>query len=191
MKRLLAAVLTLALAGCSSLRWSGGGPPPVTPPAPAALSETPHPRLAERVLPPATELQRQTAVYYSDLGPEEVDVSGYPLMQRRNYRTFVAACSRCHGLARTVNSPLVSRAWWEFYVMSMRARSNWSERELTREEAAAVLDFLEYDGRERKAKRAKEFERDAAELKRRYKALVDERMERLQKGRQPVLLNAP
>ena len=191
MKRLALAALTLALAGCSGLRWSGGGPPPETPPAPAALSETPHPRPPERVLPPATEVQKQTAVYYSDLGPEEADVSEYPLMQRRNYRTFAAACSRCHGLARSLNSPLVSRTWWEFYVMSMRARAGWSGRELTREETAAVLDFLDYDGHERKVKRAKEFERDAAELKRRYKVVMDERMERLQKSRQPALLNAP
>lgn len=191
MKRLLVAALTFSLAGCSGMRWSGGGPPSEAPAAPAALSETPHPRPAERVLPPATEVQKQTAVFYSDLGPEEVDVSEYPLMQRRNYRTFVAACSRCHGLARTVNSPLVSRAWWEFYVMSMRARAGWSGRELTSEETAAVLDFLDYDGRERKVKRAAEFERDAAELKRRYEALMSERMERLQRSRQPALLNAP
>ncbi len=191
MSRLFLLGLAVFFAGCSALRWSGGGPPSQTPTEPARVSETARPREAPPVVPPSTELQKQTAVFYSDLGPEEADVSAYPLMQRRNYRVFAEACGRCHGLARSLNAPLVGRTWWEFYVMSMRARSSFSGRTLTKEETAAVLDFLEYDGRERKAKRAHEFEHITEELKRRYEALLEERMGRLQKGAQPSLLNAP
>jgi hypothetical protein len=191
MRQLYVAALTVVLAGCGSLRWSGGGPPPAETPAPARVAQSPHPRPPHPVVAPPTEIQRQTAVFYSDLGPEEVDVSAYPLMQRRNYRVYAAACSRCHSLARSINSPLVSRTWWEFYVMSMRARGSFTGRPLTKEEVTAVLDFLEYDGQERKAKRSHDFEHVTGELKRRFEALLDERMERLQKEPQPAILSAP
>ncbi|MDX6771192.1 MAG: cytochrome c [Elusimicrobiota bacterium] len=191
MNRHMLVVLLLPLSACSSLRWSGGGPPEPVEQAAPQVAAAPHPRPPHPVVPPSTEAQKQTAVYYSDLGPEEVDVSTYPLMQRRNYRVYAAACSRCHGLARSINSPLVSRTWWEFYVMSMRARGSLAGRPLSKEEVKAVLDFLEYDGQERKAKGAHDFEHLTTELKRRYEALLDERMSRLQKGPQPALLNAP
>jgi hypothetical protein len=185
--RRLAWTLPLLLAACASMRWEGGGPPAAEGEAPpSALSDQPHPRAPDPVLPPATELQRQTALYDSDLGPESVDVSQYPAQQRHNYRVYASACSRCHGLARSINSPLASRTWWEFYVTSMRARGSLSGRPISAQERQAVLDFLEYDGRERKQRRAKEFEKVRAELRRRYDALMDERMERLQRGRRPA-----
>lgn len=183
MRRLLW-TLPLLLAACASLRWEGGGPHEEGAPQAAELSPEPRPRAPEPVLPPATELQKQTALYDSDLGPDSIDVSAYPMQQRYNYRVYASACSRCHGLARSVNSPLVGRTWWEFYVTSMRARGSLSGRPISAEERKAVLDFLEYDGRERK--RSKEFEKTRAELKRRYDALMDERMERLQRGRRPA-----
>lgn len=185
MRRLLW-TLPLLLAACSSLRWEGGGPRPEAEPPPAALSSEPRPRGADPVVPPATELQLQTALYDSDLGPETVDVSSYPMQQRYNYRVYASACSRCHGLARSINSPLASRTWWEFYVASMRARGSLSGRPISAQERRAVLDFLEYDGRERKQRRAEEFERLRAELRRRFDALMDERMERLQRGGRPA-----
>ncbi len=186
MNRHAAFLLPLLLGACAVLRWEGGGPPPVEPPAPPpALAAAPRPRSPEPVVPPSTEVQRQTALYDSDLGPEEVDISGYPLQQRSNYRAYVSACSRCHGLARSINSPLASRTWWEFYVTSMRARASLRGRPLSREERDAVLDFLAYDGRERKVLRAQEFEKVRAELRRRFDSLMAERMERLQSRPRP------
>lgn len=169
--------LVLLLAACAPLRWEGGVPKEPSEPGRAAA---PVARTPEPALPAVTELQKQTALYDSDLGPDTVDTSGYPLQQRYNYRVYASACSRCHSLARSINSPLVGRGWWEFYVASMRARSTWSGRPLTSEERDAVLDFLEYDGRERKKAHAKEFEKLRAELRRRFDALMDERMGRLQ-----------
>lgn len=191
MRRLFPWLAAASVAACSGMRWSGGGPPPQAGPVPTQVSQEAHPRAPDPYVPPSTERQKQTAVFYSDLGPEEVDVSQYPLQQRRNYRVFASACARCHGLSRTLYAPAVGRVWWEFYVMSMRARGRISGDPFTREEVAAVLDFLDYDVKERKVRRAKEFERVSAELKRRYEALMEERLERLQKGPQPKLLNAP
>lgn len=185
MRRLLPILAALAAAACASLRWEGGGPHEPSAPPPPAVSATPRPRTPDPVVPPATELQRQTALYDSDLGPETVDVSSYPVQQRQNYRVYQSACSRCHGLARSINAPLVSRTWWEFYVTSMRARGSLSGRPISREEKEAVLDFLEYDSHERKKLREKEFEKVRAELRRRYDALMEERLGRLQRGARP------
>jgi hypothetical protein len=187
MKRFLPGLMLVLAAACSSLRWEGGGPhEPRAPAAPAGLSATPRQRTPDPVVPPATELQEQTALYDSDLGPDAVDVSSYPIQQRRNYRVYEAACSRCHGLARSINAPPVSRTWWEFYVASMRARGSLRGRPISREEKEAVLDFLAYDSHERKVLRAKEFEKVREELRRRYDALMDERLERLQRGARPA-----
>lgn len=185
MKRLwLLGLVPPLLAACASLRWEGGGPHDAPAPPPPAVSAAARPRSPGPHIPPATELQRQTALYDSDLGPESIDISEYPLQQRTNYRVYASACSRCHGLARSINSPLASRAWWEFYVASMRARGSLSGRPISADERKAVLDFLEYDGRERKVLRAKEFEKLRAELSRRLDELMDERMEKLQRSPQ-------
>jgi hypothetical protein len=124
---------------------------------------------------------RRGILFYSDLGPEEIDVSSYPDDQRRNYAVFVWACSRCHGLARSINAPYVSRGWWEFYMTNMRLRGRVAGRPFSREETKAVLDFLDYDSRVRKVEKAAAFEKAAAELKRRFAAYVDQRMGDLQK----------
>ncbi len=40
-----------------------------------------------------------------DKGPAEIDVSKYPAEQQSNYNTFAKKCSKCHTLARAINSP--------------------------------------------------------------------------------------
>jgi hypothetical protein len=181
MKRLLPLLLALA-AACSGLRWSGGpasDAPAGNGRALAVSSETakPHPPAA----PPSTPAQLATAEFYSDLGPEEVDLSSYPTQQKHNYRIYASACSRCHSLARSINAPMADRRWWEFYMLSMRVRGRISGRPLTKDEVKAVLDFLEYDGRERKTNRAKEFEALTEELKARFEASLADRMRALQR----------
>ena len=125
-------------------------------------------------------------LFYYDLGPATVDVSAYPAERKRDYAVYARACSRCHTLARSINAPYVGRAWWEFYVASMRARARFHGRPLTKQEVRAAIDFLEYDSNERKVARAAEFEMTKSELKRRFEAALDERMQELQ--RQPELL---
>lgn len=177
----------LLLAACSSLRWSGAPqiPPSENAPPAAAREEAksapvrPRPRV---VVPQAPADRRRAALFYSDLGPDSIDVSGYPTQQKYNYEVYRKTCARCHSLARSVNAPYVTRGWWEFYVMSMRARARWQGEPLTPEETRAVLDFLEYDSNERKAGRAAEFEEVKLELKRRFESALDERMEELQRN---------
>jgi hypothetical protein len=114
--------------------------------------------------------------FYSDLGPEAIDVSGYPPEQQRNYQVYARACSQCHGLARSINSPVVSREFWEMYAQAMRSRSYYTPGQpLSTDETAAIVAFLDYDSKERKIGHKEEFERQSQELKRRFNALIDER----------------
>jgi hypothetical protein len=188
MKRWALAALLLS-AACGAVRWSGGAASD----APAGNGHelavsTAAARPRTPAAPPSTAAQLATAEFYSDLGPEEVDVSAYPAQQRHNYRIYASACARCHSLARSINAPMVDRRWWEFYMLSMRVRGRISGRRLSKQEVEAVLDFLEYDGRERKVARAKEFESLTVELKARYEAALDARMRALQGPGQPALV---
>ena len=109
------------------------------------------------VLTPTIQ-ERQNILFYSDLGPEQIDASAYPSQQRQNYAVYARACSRCHSLARSINAPYTSRGWWEFYMTGMRMRGRVAGQPFSREEIKAVLDFLEYDSRARKVEHAAAFD---------------------------------
>jgi len=138
-------------------------------------------------LPQAPPERRAAALFYSDLGPDTVDVSAYPAEVKRDYETFARACSRCHTLARAVNAPYVNRGWWEFYTARMRVRAHFHGEALSKQDLRAVLDFLEHDSNARKVADAARFEETKAELKRRFETALDERMEELQRRPAPRL----
>ena len=166
------------LAGCSLFRWSG-------------YRETEPDRLGKRpvavtIEEPSPE-RRRAALFYSDLGPDSIDISAYPAERKFEYEVYARICSRCHTLARSINAPYVSRGWWEFYIMSMRMRAHFHGNPLTKEEIRAVLDFLEYDSNERKVAHDAAFEATKSELKRRFNAALDERMRQLQQQQKPLL----
>lgn len=204
--RLAALAALITLAACATWRWSGSPPSsgrPVDAALPTRLSggelhPRPEPPIDEvelrlstdpaharpRIVVTAPSPQRlKTALYPSDLGYETVDVSGYPTRIQADYRVYERVCSKCHTLARANYAPLVSRAWWRFYLLSMRARSAWKGAPLSREEVRAILDFLDYDSGTRKRERRKEFEQITGELERYFNVEMDSRMERLQKNR--------
>ncbi|MCM2304788.1 MAG: hypothetical protein NDJ72_08805 [Elusimicrobia bacterium] len=166
--RLLPIAFALAAGGCAA--WRLWGEIPVST-GPAAAEE----------IPQAPEERRKAALFYSDLGPDEIDVSSYPAEKRREYGVYVRVCSRCHSLARSVNAPYVDRSWWEFYLASMRMRAHFHGEPLGKTDVKAVLDFLDYDASRRKIGRAAEFKALKIELERRFEAALDERMEQLQK----------
>lgn len=130
------------------------------------------------------------AVFYSDLGPDSIDVSSYPEKQKENYAVFARACYQCHNLARSINAPVVSPAFWEFYLLSMRTRTKFSlgDAKITKEESRRIVDFLEYDSNARKTGRKKEFDALTEELKARFQLLSEERLRRLQEQKQPKIL---
>ena len=210
--RVLVVVLAAALSACAAWRWSGSPPavgsaPAIGHPTDAAqaglsggdeLHPRPEPVLSKpelilstesararprAVVPPTPPEILKNAAYPGDLGPAAIDVSSYPPRARADYIVYARVCSRCHTLARANYSARVRRAWWRLYITRMRARAAWKGARMTRAEARAILDFLDYDARARKQGRKAEFEQTTDELKRRFNAEMDARMGRLQKGR--------
>lgn len=185
------AAALVALSGCSLFRWSGYREPAAAPagdwsaadlalstsPAPAGPPDLPLPELIPRTL------------YYSDLGPDEIDVSDYPAQQKYNYGIFRRQCSRCHTLARAVNSPVQSRTYWHYHLVRMSLRSRLApEGPIPAEEVRAILDFLEYDARVRKVEDRARFEGNTEELKRRFEPTLKRLLEHMQTSPQPRLL---
>ncbi|MFI5360674.1 MAG: hypothetical protein ACHQ49_01790 [Elusimicrobiota bacterium] len=111
-----------------------------------------------------------------DLGADQVDVSGYPKAQQDHYAVFSSVCSRCHTLARPINSPLVSRADWRRFISRMHVRSKiQTDKTFDKEQAEAVVDFLAYDSDVRKNKHKAQFDAESERLK---KLFVEVRAER-------------
>lgn len=120
--------------------------------------------------------QQTGALYYSDLGPEAIDVSDYPEEQRRNYAVYSRTCSRCHGLARSINSPIASREFWEMYILAMRRSSYYAAGiPISTAEVKANLDFLDFDSKFRKIGRKDLFDKQTQELKNRFESMINQR----------------
>lgn len=194
MNRLALASLATALgflAGCSLFRWSGYRDPAAAPAGRFSAVElelsTAPAHAPEPALPPPEELPE--TLYYADLGPDSIDVSDYPAQQKYNYGFFRLQCSRCHTLARAVNSPVQSRAYWHFHLHRMSLHSRLQrEGPFPPDQVEAMLDFLEHDARVRKVEGRKRFEAQTEELKRRFEPTLKRLLEHMQKSPQPRLL---
>jgi hypothetical protein len=194
MKRFAWLAAAVLFAACATWRWSGSPPRdgsptdvlhPAPPDAPGPEVEAPrpaaaHPRTKVASLPDPTTVKLETAMFSSDLAPDELDISEYPVQQRYNYRIYSQACSRCHDLSRSLYAPHTTGAWLDFYLMSMRVRGRLKGRAFTTEELNAVRDFLRYDTKTRK--KTKQFEAQTERLRERFNATVDARIEKLQKS---------
>lgn len=75
-----------------------------------------------------------------DSGPDKIDVSGYPAEQKANYELFRQKCSKCHSVARAVNSKF-SAVEWKRYIKRMVRRPNAG---VTEEQSDAIFEFLKF-----------------------------------------------
>src|SRR5665213_1511405 len=50
-----------------------------------------------------------------DKGPGKIDVSSYPPEQQKAYKVFDSKCSKCHTIARPINTTM-TKPEWERYV---------------------------------------------------------------------------
>ena len=185
MNRLILAALATALgflAGCSLFRWSGyRDPGSVAAGTWSAVELVVSTGPARSRLPPLPVPERlPQTLYYADLGPDAIDVSAYPIQQRYNYGIFQRQCSRCHTLARAVNSPVQSRAYWSFHLVRMSVHSRIKHAgPIPAGEMKAVLDFLEHDARVRKVEDKNRFEELTRTLKRRFDPVLEDLTERM------------
>lgn len=130
---------------------------------------------------PRFNLEQLNARFPADLGPETVDVSGYPKRIQEGAEVFAKTCAQCHSLARPINAPQVTRDDWESLIKRMHEKSLvygwWTQ--FGKEDARRILDFLAYDSQVRKVDKKEDFARRTAELQALY-AEVQKEKERLQ-----------
>ena len=86
-------------------------------------------------------------VFEADKGPDTIDVSKYPKEQQANYKVFAEKCSKCHTLARPVNSDYALPEEWTAYVDKMRHKKRSG---IDDDAQKTVTDFLIYDSAVRK-----------------------------------------
>ena len=102
-----------------------------------------------------------------DKGPDKIDVSSYPPEMQKAYKVFSSKCSKCHTIARPINTTM-TRAEWERYVKRMMHKPNSGINE---KQGKEIFDFVMYDETQRKARNPSAF----------HRALTDEEIQKLQK----------
>jgi hypothetical protein len=127
-------------------------------------------RLIQRMImlaPLILAAQTSNVVLPQDKGPDKIDVSAYPAPQQAAYKVFTTKCSKCHTIARPMNT-MMKRDEWERYVKRMMHKPNSG---ISDGQGKLIFDFLVYDQTERKDKNPKMF----------FPALSDEEIEKLKK----------
>jgi len=85
-----------------------------------------------------------------DKGPNKIDVSKYPKEMQAYYRLFDKKCSRCHTLARPINSKRTTEKDWTAYLVErMKKKPNSG---ISKADRNQILKFLVYDSSVRKPK---------------------------------------
>src|SRR6266498_5896602 len=97
--------------------------------------------------------QTSNVLLPQDKGPDKIDVSAYPAPQQAAYKVFAAKCSKCHTIARPINT-LMKRDEWERYVKRMMHKPNSG---IGDSQGKQIFDFVVFDQAERKDKNPKAF----------------------------------
>ena len=100
-----------------------------------------------------------------DKGPDKINVSAYPPEQQKGYKVFVDKCSKCHTIARPINTQMRTIEW-DRYVKRMMHKPNSG---ISDSQGKAIFEFLVYDQMNRKDKNPSAFS----------KALTDDEIEKL------------
>lgn len=110
--------------------------------------------------------QTSNVVLPQDKGPSKLDVSHLSPQLQADYKLFSEKCSKCHTLARPLNTSMTKEDWSR-YVKRMMHKPNSG---ISRKQAKKIFDFLVYDQVNRKDKNPKAF----------HKALSNQEIEKLQ-----------
>ena len=86
-------------------------------------------------------------VFEADKGTDTINVSSYPKEQQENYKIFTEKCSKCHTLARPINSDYALPEEWTAYVDKMRHKKRSG---IDDDAQKAITAFLIYDSSVRK-----------------------------------------
>jgi len=119
---------------------------------------------------PLLTAQSSNVTLPQDKGPDKIDVSGYPAPMQKSYKTFAAKCSKCHTIARPINT-MMTKPEWERYVKRMMHKPNSG---ISDAQGKDIFEFLVYDQVNRKDKNPKAF----------FAALSDEEIAKLKAQQQ-------
>ena len=119
------------------------------------------------LMPLLLAAQQSNVVLPQDKGPDKIDVSAYPPPMQAAYKLFSTKCSKCHTIARPLNT-MMKRDEWERYVKRMMHKPNSG---INDNQGKQIFDFVVFDQTERKDKNPKAF----------FPALSDEEIEKLKK----------
>jgi len=89
--------------------------------------------------------------FAADKGADSVDVSAYPADIKEAYATFSSKCSKCHTLARPINTDMTADSW-KMYVKRM---SNKPDSAISPDQGKTIYKFLKFYQGEKDAKKAK------------------------------------
>jgi hypothetical protein len=105
------------------------------------------------LLPLGLLAQTSKIMLPQDRGPDKIDVSAYPGPVQAAYKLFSIKCSRCHTIARPINTTM---KWdeWERYVKRMLHKPNSG---ISDNQGKEIFEFLVYDQTNRKDKNPKAF----------------------------------
>jgi hypothetical protein len=81
---------------------------------------------------------------------EGLDPSTLPSNVRADYAVFAHRCSKCHSLARPLNSGISDDGYWAMYVARMRRQPGSG---ISHDDAVAILRFLHYYSLEQQRKK--------------------------------------
>jgi hypothetical protein len=84
--------------------------------------------------------------FQADKGPDFIDISNYPADMQKSYEVFRQKCSRCHTIARPINSDFQGEEWRKYVYKMMRKPGSG----LTPKTADEIIEFLIYDSKARK-----------------------------------------
>ena len=140
-----------------------------------------------------TSLTKVTDLYPNDMGPAEIDVTGYPKEHKRASRPFAFKCAACHTIARPINSQfleltaaeiakakkddpelfkdpkltLPEEMVWNRYVKRMMSKAGCPVK---KEDGKPIWEFLVYDSKLRKTgENGKEFRKARGQLLHEFK----------------------
>lgn len=82
-----------------------------------------------------------------DKGPAKIDVSKYPADMQKRYKIFADKCSKCHTVARAINSEFALEDEWERYIKRMMRKAG---SLISPEEGKQIFEFVVYDSKTRK-----------------------------------------
>ena len=99
---------------------------------------------AEPPAPPAKD-------FAADKGPDRLDPAGYPAEVATSYKLFAAKCSKCHTLARPINTNMPVEGW-KMYVKRMM---NKPDSGISPDQGKAIYGFLKWRQEEIDAGRMK------------------------------------